>query len=405
MYWKNVSSVFTGTLVAQAIPIIGSIFIARIFIPSEFGKFSAWLAIVTFVSVIITLRFEAVLAIAEDGVERLKAVFFTFLIAIVMSILILLFLILGKNLPWILSYYSESTLLWLSIAPAALFFALNQVCQMWAAAEGLYVKLIIMRLVQASTLIALQISLGLQNPFSTSLAIGFLVACMIGLGYSIMIMPRFIYIHFFCIEKFKIFLIRYKSFPLFALPADSINTAVAQLPVLIVAFRFGSEIAGYLALSMRVIGAPIGLISKAVLDVFKRQAVQNIQKIGNCRSLYVNTLGVLTFASLILVVGTIYLAEEIFLIAFGLEWIVSAEMAKWLLPMFALGMIASPLSYIVYLVEKQHIDLLWQIGLMIVAIVNLNIFSSYQSSLIGYSVGYAFMYIIYIFISFRLSNG
>lgn len=86
MYWKNISSVFAGTLLAQAIPIIGSIFIARIFTPSEFGKFSAWFAIV---AIVITLRFEAVLAILEDGMARLKAVFFVFLIATGITILFL----------------------------------------------------------------------------------------------------------------------------------------------------------------------------------------------------------------------------------------------------------------------------------------------------------------------------
>lgn len=396
---------FVGTLAAQLIPIIGSIFIARIFTPSEFGKFSAWLAMVSFLSVIITLRFEAVLAIVEEGIDRLKAVFFVFLISIATSVVLFIGVVLGRNFSWINIYFPDSMVLLLTIAPAALFLALNQVCQMWAAAEGLYKKLITMRLVQAATLIGVQISLGLKYPCATSLAIAFAIAGVIGLGVSINLMPKFINIQFYSFPKLKSFWARYHKFPVFALPADSINTAVAQLPVLIVTLRFGSEVAGYLALTMRVLGAPLGLIGKAVLDVFKRHAVKNIQKAGDCRELYLSTFAVLAFASLIFVVATIFLAEDIFRVAFGSEWIVSGEMAIWLLPMFALGMIASPLSYLAYLVEKQHIDLFWQSGLMIVALINLNYFSSYESTLIAHSVGYGFMYIIYIFISFKLSKG
>lgn len=405
MFWKHVSSVFAGTLLAQLIPIIGSLFITRIFAPSEFGKFSAWLAIVTLVSVIITLRFETVLAIVEDGMDRVKAVFFVFAIAIMMSGLFFLCAILGKNLLWISFYLPDSTVLLLTIAPAALFLTLNQVCQTWAAAEGMYGRLNIMRLVQASILIFVQISLGLKYPTANSLMVGLVVASVIGLAWSIAMMPKFVYVQFFNFIEFKCFFRRYKNFPLFALPADSINTAVAQLPVLVVSFRFGSEVAGYLALTMRVLGTPIGLVGKAVLDVFKRHAVQDIRKIGNCRGLYINTFRMLALASLILVVGTIYWAEDIFRMAFGPEWIVSGHMAKWLLPMFALGMIASPLSYMAYLVEKQHIDLLWQSGLMIVSVINLCIFSSYESTLVAYGIGYALMYFIYIFISYRLSSG
>lgn len=403
MYWKNVSSVFVGTLLAQVIPIIGSIFIARIFAPSEFGQFSVWFAIVAFVAIVITLRFEAVLAILEDGMERLKAVFYVFLIAISISILFFVGVILGKNLPWIDMYFPESMMLLLTIAPAALLFALNQVCQMWAAAEGQYGKLITMRLVQATLLIGVQISFGLAYPIAASLAVGFMVAGMIGLVWSMAMMPKFVYAQFLSFEKIKVFSKRYKSFPMFALPADSINTAVAQLPVLIVSYRFGSDVAGYLALTMRVLGAPIGLVGKAVLDVFKRHAIQNIKAKGNCRDLYIHTFSVLALASVALVVGTIYLAQDIFRLAFGLEWFVSGQMAIWLLPMFALGMIASPLSYMTYLVEKQHVDLLWQSGLMIVALVNLSFFKTYESTLIAHGIGYAFMYIIYIAISYRLS--
>lgn len=404
MYWKNISSVFSGTLAAQLIIIVGSIFIARIFSPSEFGKFSAWLAIVSFSSVIITLRFEAVLAIVEEGMDRLKAVFFVFLISITISIVLFASLVLAKNSPWIDIYFSKSILLILTIAPAALFLALNQVCQMWAAAEGMYKNLIIMRLVHAVTIIGMQISLGLKYPYAASLAVGFTIAGVIGLGIAITIMPKFIDVKFYNFQNLKSFFKRYRKFPIFALPADSINSAVAQLPVLIISLRFGSEVAGYLALTMRVLGAPLGLIGKAVLDVFKRHAVQNIQQEGNCRDLYLSTFSVLAFSSLLFVVATILLADEIFRVAFGSEWVVSGKMAIWLLPMFALGMIASPLSYLSYLVEKQHIDLLWQSGLAIVVLLNLNSFSTYESTLIAHSIGYGLMYLIYIFISYNLSK-
>ncbi|UCJ15187.1 hypothetical protein K5Q02_15095 [Pseudomonas sp. MM211] len=160
-----------------------------------------------------------------------------------------------------------------------------------------------------------------------------------------------------------------------------------------------------MALTMRVLGAPAGLVGKAVLDVFKRHAMKSIREVGNCRDIYVKTFVVLMLASTVMVACTVFLAEDIFQTAFGPNWTQSGVMAIWLLPMFALGLIASPLSYIVYLVEKQYVDLLWQVSLMIVAILALYGFSSSKSTLIGYGVGYAVMYIIYISISYRLSGG
>lgn len=404
-FWKHVSSVFAGTLVAQSIPIVGSLFIARIFAPSEFGEFSTWLAIVTLVSVVVTLRLEAMLAIAEDGMDRTRAVFIVFVVTILMAILFFICVAGAKFLPGVRHYLPDSPVLLLTIVPAALCLALNQIWQTWAAAEGLYGKLNVMRLVQASTLVLVQIGAGLKYPTATSLVIGFVVATGIAFAWSVKTMPRFIRGEFCSPVEFRKFFSRYKNFPLYALPADAINTAAGQLPILVVSYRFGNEVAGYLALTMRVLGAPIGLVGKAVLDVFKRYAIQSIQKTGNCRSLYVNTFMALVLASLVLIGGTIFLAEDIFRVAFGPEWLPAGRMAIWLLPMFALRMIASPLSYMAYLVERQHIDLLWQAALMVVTVVTLYAFPSYESTLIGYSAGYAAMYFVYILISYRLSKG
>lgn len=404
-FWRHVSSVFAGTVAAQLVPIIGSIFIARIFAPSEFGEFSTWLAVVAFVSVVMTLRLEAVLVITEDGMDRIRAVYIVFIVTCLMAVLFALFMIVADRLPGIKNYLFDSPILLLTVIPASWCLALNQVWQTWAAAEGFYGKLNAMRLVQAMTLILVQIGAGLKYPTAPSLVMGFVIASGIAFVWSIFAMPKFIHSQFFRMSEFRNFLSRYRNFPIYALPADSINTAAAQLPILVIDYRFGHEVAGYLALTLRVLGAPIGLVGKAVLDVFKRYAVQSIQEKGNCRKLYLDTLMALAFAALIMILGTVFLAKDIFYMAFGPDWILSGQMAVWLLPMFALRMIASPLSYMAYLVERQHIDLIWQSILMVMTIVTMYIFASYESTLIGYGIGYASMYFAYILISYRLSKG
>jgi hypothetical protein len=42
-FWRSVGLVLTGTVAAQSIPLLGSLVIARIYAPAEFGLFSAWL--------------------------------------------------------------------------------------------------------------------------------------------------------------------------------------------------------------------------------------------------------------------------------------------------------------------------------------------------------------------------
>lgn len=404
-FWKHVSSVFAGSLLAQSIPIIGSFAITRIFAPTEFGEFTMWLALVSFMSVVVTLRLETVLPIIEDGQAKTEAVFIILVTTLLATIFLVVCLFALNYLLRVKSFLPEKLISLVLITPAVLFVALNQVWQTWAAVDGVYGKLTTMRLVQALATVVIQIYAGFKYPTAISLILGFVLASGISFALAAMLMPQFVHASFFHFSGFRKFFIRYKKFPLYALPADSINTAVAQLPMLVVFDRFGSEAAGYLALTMRVLGAPVGLIGKAVLDVFKRYAVQSIKEVGHCRELYVKTFMTLMLASVMMVICTIFFAEDIFRVAFGSEWMQSGRMAVWLLPMFALGLIASPLSYMAYLVEKQHIDLLWQIGLMIVTVGTLYVFSSYRLTLIGYGVGYAMMYIVYIFMSYQFSKG
>ncbi|EJO93851.1 polysaccharide biosynthesis protein [Ectopseudomonas mendocina DLHK] len=73
--------------------------------------------------------------------------------------------------------------------------------------------------------------------------------------------------------------------------------------------------------------------------------------------------------------------------------------------MFALRFIASPLSYMVYIAGKQHLDLLWQVGLLVMTLVCLGVVQGHQSALIVYSFGYAALYLVYLAMSYRFSLG
>ena len=198
---------------------------------------------------------------------------------------------------------------------------------------------------------------------------------------------------------------RNRNFPLFSLPADAINTAAGQLPLLLIASKFGPTMAGFYALTTRVMGAPIGLLGSAALDVFKRLAATSYKTRGECKEEYLKTFKILLVATLITSVLFFFLVEPIFLVAFGESWIMSGKIAIWLIPLFALRFVASPLSYMVYISEKQYVDLLWQICLLCITVSTINYASDFGMAIKLYSFGYAFLYLIYIWMSYNFSLG
>lgn len=403
-FWKSVASVLTGTAIAQIIPVVGTLIIARQYAPEQFGTFSVWLGLVLLLGVVLTGRFETALAIEHDGEPRRLALLSTVATACLSTIIALLICLIvmvvapeiSRGLP---------VLLVAMLVPAALATALAQTWQSWAAAEGRYQFLSFMRIVQAAAVTLGQISVGYFFQTASALATAYLLGLVVGLVLSMCLMPPGRFPRHKAVKTISSFWQRHRRFPFFSLPADTINTAAAQLPVLLVASRFGAEVAGLLAMAMRMLGAPIGLLGKSVLDVFKRHAAASYRERGECKEDYIRTLRVLAFASALFGAGLFFTAEHLFAFAFGEKWREAGTIAVWLIPMFALKFMASPLSYMVYIAGKQHIDLVWQAVLLAMTLTVLTIPNGYQSALQGYSVGYSLLYVIYLVMSYRFSLG
>ena len=403
-YWKSVASVLTGTALAQIIPIIGSLLIARLYAPAEFGVFSAWLGIVLLLGVVLTGRFETALAIEADGEPRRLAFISTLATAgLVACAAATLLAIAMFVVPGVTD--SFPVVLLVASVPTALSIAIAQSWQSWAAAEGSYRHLSVMRIVQAGAVTVIQIIMGTIEASADALAIAHILGVAMGVACSAYLMPTGGFPAGQAIATVRSFWTRHRRFPLLSLPADAINTGAAQLPLLIVASRFGAETAGLLAMTMRILGAPIGLLGKSGLDVFKRHAASSFRERGECRSDYVRTFKVLALGSVAFCSVMIFASESLFTITFGEAWRGAGTIAVWLLPLFALRFIASPLSYMVYIAGKQHVDLFWQIALLGMTVASLSIPSNHQLALQAYSLGYSMLYVVYLAMSYRFSLG
>jgi O-antigen/teichoic acid export membrane protein len=426
-FWRSVGMAFSGMAAAQAIPLLASLIITRLYAPIEFGQFAAWLGMVALAAVIVTGRFELALAVEPDGEPRRLAVQAAqatiAIVCVPLSIAVV-----GSYLS-VSSLQNLPTTLIVLFVPATFLTAFLQVRQSWAAAEGGYRKLSWIRIWQALGISGGQIIIGwVTSPAVSGMAYGYIIVVLAGFwqalgisgeqitigwftsptasgmayGYVIGVLASFFvakylmpigtrtpiksrsYWHFL-----KHFWIQHYRFPLFSLPADAINTASSQLPLLIITTRFGAESAGLYALTMRVMGAPIGLLGAAILDVFKRTAAINYLQNGSCKKEYLRTFWVLASGGVLLVVGVVFVSEPLFVFAFGEPWREAGTIAIWLIPLFALRFVASPLSYVFYITGKQHIDLVWQIGLCFMTFAAFFASKNFESSVKTYSIGYS----------------
>jgi O-antigen/teichoic acid export membrane protein len=405
-FWRSVGLVFTGTVAAQSIPLLGSLVIARIYAPAEFGLFSAWLGLVMMAALVITGRFEMTLAVEADGAPRrfaMLATLSTILLASSFFAIVAGVVYFSGSLP-----DQVRPVMVILFVPAALLAGVMHTWQAWAAAEGNYRGLSWIRISQAFVVTVAQIGAGVISPTAFGMKLGYVLGLAVGIGFAIYFMPINPFVtggkaKFWA--SLKVFWLRQRRFPLLALPADTINAASGQLPLLFIATRFGAEASGLFALTVRVLGAPIGLLGAAVLDVFKRSAASSYRDKGHCKAEYARTFWLLATVGGVLALGVMVAAEHLFVVAFGEPWRQSGIIAIWLIPMFALRFVASPLSYVFYIVGKQQVDLGWQCALLAMTLACFMLPLSLEASIKFYSAGYSFLYVVYAILSFHYSKG
>lgn len=403
-FWRHVGVVLSGTVLAQSIPLLGSLLIARLYLPADFGLFSTWLGLAQLGAVAMTGRYEMALALEPDGETRRVAVLATFATA-GLAVTLLAFVV--SNLygfGWLRQIPHGLLVSWV---PAATLLCASQVWQAWAAADGRYRELGLLRVGQALAVTVLQVVAGSFDASAESLAWAQVAGLTIGVLLGVWYMPLSVkpMIPGNLLTAMRGFQKRHYRFPLLSLPADTVNTAAAQLPLLIVASRFDADTAGWLAMAMRTLGAPISLLGAAVLDVFRRHAAQGWRDNGNCRFEYMRTFWVLAGAATLVALVLVTTSEPLFALVFGERWRAAGTVALWMLPMFTLRLVASPLSYMFYLADKQHIDLAWQLALLAMTVCTLTLAVTSRGALLAYSAGYSALYLVYLFLSYRLSRG
>jgi O-antigen/teichoic acid export membrane protein len=405
-FFQSTKVVLLGMGVAQAIPLLGSLILARLYVPSEFGIFSTWLGVVMSLAVFVTARMEMALVVEADGEPRRFAMAASLATTCALAVILMAASWIAYFFVPVLGNFPAS--LFFAVMPATILMAMIQTWQSWAAAEGLYTALSWIRIFQAAGVTLTQVAIGMLSPSAAGLALGHGLGLLLGLLVAVRMMPPPL-----CFfrpwrdfrKKLVHFWSTHRRFPIYALPADFINIAAGQLPLFFIGTRFGADASGFYALTVRMLGGPISLMGTAILDVFKRTAAVSYREKGNCRADYLRTFRILAGLGTIMAVGIVLLAEDLFLMAFGETWRQAGVIAIWLMPMFALRFVASPLSYVMYIAGKQRIDLIWQVALLAMTIVTLVMGSDFEASIKAYAGGYTLLYVVYLMLSYRYSLG
>lgn len=408
-YARNVLTLMTGTTLAQAIPIAISPLLTRLYSPEEFGRFALYMAVASIASVLVTGRYELAILLPRRDKDALHiAALAMGLSAVFSAMLLLVALFFAQPIAALLGDAALAP--WLYWVPAStLLLGLYQSLNYWSNRKAQYKRLAISRTVQSSSAALAQLGSG----YAGSGAVGLVEGQITGQVLATSVLARLIWredhglIRALCPLRGLALARKYINFPKYLVVAHSLNTTSGQMPLLLLSALFNTAAAGFFTLTQRVMALPISLVANALGDVFRQEASQAYIQHGQCKTIYEKTFKRLLLISVLPFAAFFFMAPALFAWVFGEQWRVAGEYAQILTPKFFADFVAGPLSAMFMIAEKQRLDLLWQIGLVLVGVGSFCIgyyFLDVKLALIAYAVSHFGMQTINFFISYRFSK-
>lgn len=401
---RGVSVLVGGTAGAQLLTVLAAPLLTRLYAPEDFGLVAVYSGLLALIGVIASLRYELAIPLPADDQEAAHVVVLSLLIVLGMTALsALIFLFFGGPIATALGVPRLAGYFWL-LPVGVLLAGAYTVFNYWTIRTKRFSTIADTKLRQASATLTIQL-LGFKAG-----AVALLLAQVAGrsvggatLGKHALARPEFKKITSSGILKAAQ---RYRRFPIFTTWAGFINAAGHQLPPLMFAALFSAGAAGLYALAHRVLALPATIIGSAIGNVFLSHAAE-ARREGRLGPLFAKVQDKLAQIGMPPALVLIVAGPELFALFFGMEWRQAGEFAQWLaLPLFA-GFVASPLSMIFSISDKQDVGLLLQFVLFAtrLGMILLGTFLGDLTITVAlFSVGSFVCYIIYVIVAARYSG-
>ncbi|WP_310403216.1 lipopolysaccharide biosynthesis protein [Chryseobacterium vietnamense] len=409
---KNLLVMIGGSFFAQLIPILFSFLLTRIYTPEDFGVFSNFSAVLSFLLVFMMLKYEmAVILPKKDSVAANLIVLclgigvFFFALS---SVIIYLF---DKFIYLAFNFESRNNFL-VYIPLAGLLFSSFNLLNEWFVRKKYFQNLIKNKIINNSSIAGISALLPQVNILSLGLIKGQIFGQVLSVVSGFYIVLKKDKASFKNIDKrvMKKLFFKYINFAKFNIPGQLINTLSVQIVIFYLTSQFGFKVVGFYALTDRFLGVPLSFIGNAVKDVFKQKAAEDYRNNGECSGIYKKTTLLLIACALPPFIILFIFAPDLFAFFFGSQWKDSGIFAQILCVMYLLSFITMPTGWLFVIAEKQKFDFLWQMLFLIFTVASLGLgYILFKGdvvyTLLLLSVGRSITYLIQMVMTYRLAIG
>lgn len=356
------AQILAGTAAGQVVAFAAAPVLSRLYSPSDFGVFTVISAVTLVLATVFALRLDFAVPLPENPRDAYSIAALAFYaITALTTVSFAMVFVFGRSIavalgqPWLMPWLLLTPLL---AATMAAFMVLNQ----FAIRQGRFGAIGHRNALQSAIAVVSQVVIGWAGGRPGGLILG------LGLGQAAgaASLLRGTGLRSPAAregrerERLAATLRRYRRFPLILAPSGLLNTIGLQIPVFLMAYWYGSQVAGWLGLTQRVLFVPVMLLGTTVGQVYLAELAKAARgSLLHAAALFTTTSRRLAILGLTVSLPTLLLGPWAFALFFGSQWRPSGQYAQALSVSLAASLIASTVSQTLTVFEEQLMQAAW----------------------------------------------
>lgn len=406
VFFRNVATLASGTIISQLVVIGVSPLLSRIYSVESFGFLALFTSYMVISAVVSTGRYELAMGLPEKDDDSRKLFQLIIYLGFTVSIFYLLVIIVAKEILHLESKFEILKHWWIYLAPLYIFFiALYSGLGYWLQRKKNYKKITYTNALQVILAALFSVIFGIlkiESGLILSLILAIIIATIYLLSDYLKENKGFSFAE--VKEQGK----KYISFPKHMIVSDLSLTAGQQLTPILFSFLYSTTVVGFFSMANRMLRLPNIVITSSIGNVFRNDAIDEIRKVGNCKALYESTFKKLIYMSLPIYMIIFIVSPFLFKILFGAVWLEAGYYARIITLFLFIEFVATPLNTLYYVKEKQKLLMRLQflnavcggLALYLGAIVSHNP----RMSLLFFAVNAVFFNLLLLFFSYRIAS-
>lgn len=375
-FLKNAGTLFSGSLIAQAIAFGAMIFLGRLYSPVQFGEFEVIFKLSAVIIAIAGLRYELAIVVEENTTHAQEITRLTLLINAGISICLVLCVALFKNqiagllkLDNVNILYVVPFIVWLSSSTETIIG--------WRNRNKEYATISTNRVVASSSSVVYKLS----HPYlSITGWNGLLAGHILGQVISLVQISRKLPFRLFKTTRQKLITVfkKYKSLALLSSPAALINILATSMPTFFITIYDSTEATGHFANAYKLTYLPLGMIAAALGQVFFERISRTKNNQEETAQMAHQLFNLMFAIAIIPIVILVVWGDNIAPFILGAQWTEAGEYIQITILFYFSMYLTTSFSSALVIYNKLNVQLVYNIIFLV---------GTFSALYFGYTVG------------------